>query len=175
MFRLQTALTKEFYTSEVIPRKMTAGSNETFVVLTAGGRRAQGWVHLKIGDDLVSSSPVLLANPEVDTALEIRREKAIRLSTLLPPTREEMLWHGVFELADRFQKKLLHALPIHLVEGSHRLAEETQVRAHFLQTLGFLPDQRKARGADGRPLFIFERWPKSQITPDSLLEKSHLS
>jgi len=166
MFRLQTSVTKTFETSEVRPRKISGGTDESFVVLTAGGRRVQGWIKIKNGDKILAASPVLLANPEVDMVLHERRDKAIRLSTLLPPTRQEMLWHGLFQKANTEGKTIVHTIPIHLVEGSRRLAEGTQKETNFLQTLGFLPDERKARGPDDQPIFVFEKPPKSQITPD---------
>lgn len=165
MFRLQTAVTKYFETSEVRPRKIRATvPDESFVVLTAGGRRVQGWIKIREGEKSIhAASPVLLANPDIDRAIEQRREKAIRLSTLIPPTRQEMLWHSLFRKADNHSKTVVHHVPIHLIEGSRRLDEKTRKTAHFLQTLDFLPNERKIKRPDGTDVFIFERIPKSQM------------
>lgn len=170
MSRLVTAVTDSFQTNEVEPRLMDAAPGQCFVVLTAGGRRAQGWVRLDKHDDsnvLVAHSPHLLANPEVDKELAEKRDAAIRGLMLVPPTRLEMLWHGVFQLADKLEYSVEHRLPIHLVEGTDRLDETTRTNAHFLQSIGFLPNSVKGKDKDGKEYFVLKRDPKMKISNQS--------
>lgn len=75
----------------------------------------------------------------LDRAIQVKRQRMLERHGPLPPTRLQMVWHGIFRLANELGKAVTIDVPILTIPGSTRLAPETQTQVDFLQSMGLEP------------------------------------
>lgn len=78
-------------------------------------------------------------NESLDRTIEAARQRMMERHGPLPPTRLQMIWHGIFRFANEREKAVTIDVPALTIPGSNRLAPETQAKVDFLQTMGLEP------------------------------------
>ncbi len=78
-------------------------------------------------------------NDPLDRTIEAARQRMMERHGPLPPTRLQMVWHGIFRFANEKGKAVTIDVPALTIPDSTRLAPETQAKVDFLQSMGLEP------------------------------------